>query len=222
MSARRVLVAAAALVLAGAAGGLAGCDDDPPGRRGPAGPRLTGELVPVTSRALAAVTAPHVDLELEGVYVDPRSRRYPTCPGHRRVTAEIDFRGADVYGDLVVGRCPGEDRWGAYCDGRPPPARLVGVVGPRRGADLRHCTRTVLADGSEVHAGIQVLYQEGRYRVVQRYAEGWRLAITHRTDQDVRIPAAQLVAAVSDPALGPLVDAAYVEAGRALPSGGER
>jgi len=162
-----------------------------------------------------------VDLELEGAYVDPRSRHYPTCPGHRRVTVEVDFRGADVYLDLVAGRCPGEDRWAAYCR-RPPPPRLVGREGPPRGVELRRCTRTELPGGDEVHAGIQVVYQEGRYRVVQRYGEGWRVGLSHRTDQHVRVPMVQLVAAVSDPALGPLVDAAYVEAGRALPRGGER
>lgn len=49
----------------------------------------------------------------------------------------------------------------------------------------------------------------------------WTLVATHRTDQDAQVPMAALVAAVSDPALGPRVDAAYVAAGRALPSGGE-
>lgn len=220
MSTRRALAAVVALVLAGSAGWLAGWS----ARGGPDRParsELTGGLVPATARGVAAIAAPHVELALEGVHVDPRSRRDPTCPGHRRLPIELDYRGADVHLDLVVGRCRGDDRWGSYCR-RPPHPRLVGIEGPPRGTELRFCRALGLDDGTEVHAGVTVTHQEGRYRVAQRYGEGWRLAVSHRTDQDVRIPMAQLVAAVSDRALAPSIDAAYVAAGRDLPSGGER
>lgn len=209
------------LVVAGVATACTGESSGPVGGDRPVGAEPAGRLVPVTARAVAAIAAPHVDLELEGAYVDPRTRRHPACPGHRRVSVEADFRGADVHLDLVAGRCRRGDRWASYC-GRPPPARLVGHGGLAHGVELRRCSRSTLPGGEEVHVGVQVVHEEGRYRVAERYGRGWRLSASHRTDQHVRIPAAQLVAAVSDPAVGPLVDAGFVVAGRGLPRGGER
>ena len=182
---------------------LAACDDA--SVRDPRPPiAQTGEMVEVSEESLAVIAAQHVDVALEQIVLDRRLRSECGEP-FRRLHAEADFAGADVQLGLRVGECLEDDTNTYYCE--EPPADIRGDT-----VELLRCDRLELEDGRVVDSGIDVAYQEGRYRVAVMHGDGIEFHVSTRTDEPSPIGLGALVAIASDPAIGARVDSAYVDA----------
>lgn len=162
----------------------------------------------MSEAALAVIAAQHVDVRLEQLFLDGRTRSACDQP-RRRLHAEARFTGADVHLELRVGECREDDVVTYYCE--EPPAGIRGDT-----TELRHCDRSVLEGGRIVDSGISVAHEEGRYRVAVLHGDGVELQVSTRTDEPAPLGVETLVAIASDPAIGARVDRAYVDAGDEL------